>query len=71
MCGRGCLHRMLVSRSFFLPSGARARHRHSCRISPEAYNSGHQAYKTRCSGLGEIALVAAIGLHALMGSGSS
>jgi succinate dehydrogenase / fumarate reductase cytochrome b subunit len=37
------------------------------RISPEAYNSVINAYKTPLLGLGEIALVAAIGLHALNG----
>jgi len=37
------------------------------RISPEAYNSVINEYKTPLLGLGEIALVAAIGLHALNG----
>jgi succinate dehydrogenase / fumarate reductase, cytochrome b subunit len=37
------------------------------RISPEAYNVVIGAYKTPIMGLGEIALVAAIGLHALNG----
>jgi succinate dehydrogenase / fumarate reductase, cytochrome b subunit len=37
------------------------------RISPEAYNSVINEYKTPILGLGEIALVAAIGLHALNG----
>ena len=37
------------------------------RISPDAYNAVIGAYKTPIMGLGEIALVAAIGLHALNG----
>jgi len=37
------------------------------RISPEAYNAVIGTYKTPIMGLGEIALVAAIGLHALNG----
>jgi succinate dehydrogenase / fumarate reductase cytochrome b subunit len=37
------------------------------RVSPEAYNAVISAYKTPIMGLGEIALVAAIGLHALNG----
>jgi succinate dehydrogenase / fumarate reductase cytochrome b subunit len=37
------------------------------RISPEAYNSVINEYKTPILGLGELALVAAIGLHALNG----
>ena len=37
------------------------------RLSPEAYNVVINAYKTPIMGLGEIALVAAIGLHALNG----
>lgn len=37
------------------------------RISPEAYNAVIGAYKTPIMGLGEIGLVAAIGLHALNG----
>jgi len=37
------------------------------RLSPEAYNAVIGAYKTPIMGLGEIALVAAIGLHALNG----
>jgi succinate dehydrogenase / fumarate reductase cytochrome b subunit len=37
------------------------------RVSPEAYNAVIGAYKTPIMGLGEIALVAAIGLHALNG----
>jgi succinate dehydrogenase / fumarate reductase cytochrome b subunit len=37
------------------------------RLSPEAYNAVINAYKTPIMGLGEIALVAAIGLHALNG----
>lgn len=37
------------------------------RISPEAYNAVINQYKTPIMGLGEIALVAAIGLHALNG----
>lgn len=37
------------------------------RLSPEAYNIVINAYKTPIMGLGEIALVAAIGLHALNG----
>ncbi len=37
------------------------------RLSPEAYNAVISAYKTPIMGLGEIALVAAIGLHALNG----
>ena len=37
------------------------------RISPEAYNSVINEYKTPILGLGEIALVAAIGFHALNG----
>ena len=37
------------------------------RISPEAYNAVIGEYKTPIMGLGEIALVAAIGLHALNG----
>lgn len=37
------------------------------RLSPEAYNVVIGAYKTPIMGLGEIALVAAIGLHALNG----
>jgi succinate dehydrogenase / fumarate reductase cytochrome b subunit len=37
------------------------------RVSPEAYNAVINAYKTPIMGLGEIALVAAIGLHALNG----
>jgi succinate dehydrogenase / fumarate reductase, cytochrome b subunit len=37
------------------------------RVSPEAYNAVIGTYKTEIMGLGEIALVAAIGLHALNG----
>jgi succinate dehydrogenase / fumarate reductase, cytochrome b subunit len=37
------------------------------RVSPEAYNAVINTYKTPLMGLGEIALVAAIGLHALNG----
>ncbi len=37
------------------------------RVSPEAYNIVINTYKTPLMGLGEIALVAAIGLHALNG----
>lgn len=37
------------------------------RISPEAYNAVINTYKTPIMGLGEIALVAAIGLHGLNG----
>ena len=37
------------------------------RVSPEAYTAVIGAYKTPIMGLGEIALVAAIGLHALNG----
>lgn len=37
------------------------------RISPEAYNAVIGTYKTPIMGLGECALVAAIGLHALNG----
>ena len=37
------------------------------RISPEAYNAVIGTYKTPIMGLGELALVAAIGLHALNG----
>ena len=37
------------------------------RVSPEAYNVVIGAYKTPIMGLGEVALVAAIGLHALNG----
>lgn len=37
------------------------------RLSPEAYNAVINTYKTPIMGLGEIALVAAIGLHALNG----
>ncbi|MGV8884483.1 MAG: succinate dehydrogenase, cytochrome b556 subunit [Microbacteriaceae bacterium] len=37
------------------------------RLSPEAYNAVIGTYKTPLMGLGEIALVAAIGLHALNG----
>ena len=37
------------------------------RVSPEAYNAVIGTYKTPIMGLGEIALVAAIGLHALNG----
>ena len=37
------------------------------RVSPEAYNAVIGAYKTPIMGLGEIALVAAIGLHARNG----
>ncbi|MGL4338883.1 MAG: succinate dehydrogenase, cytochrome b556 subunit [Rhodoglobus sp.] len=37
------------------------------RVSPEAYNAVINQYKTPVMGLGEIALVAAIGLHALNG----
>ena len=37
------------------------------RVSPEAYNAVIDQYKTPVMGLGEIALVAAIGLHALNG----
>lgn len=37
------------------------------RVSPEAYNAVISTYKTPVMGLGEIALVAAIGLHALNG----
>jgi succinate dehydrogenase / fumarate reductase cytochrome b subunit len=37
------------------------------RVSPEAYNAVIGAYKTPIMGLGEAALVAAIGLHALNG----
>ncbi|MBG6055976.1 succinate dehydrogenase / fumarate reductase cytochrome b subunit [Salinibacterium sp. CAN_S4] len=37
------------------------------RVSPEAYNAVINQYKTPIMGLGEIALVAAIGLHALNG----
>ncbi|MBO9578956.1 MAG: succinate dehydrogenase, cytochrome b556 subunit, partial [Microbacteriaceae bacterium] len=36
-------------------------------VSPEAYNAVIGAYKTPIMGLGEIALVAAIGFHALNG----
>jgi len=37
------------------------------RVSPEAYNAVIDTYKTPIMGLGEIALVAAIGFHALNG----
>ncbi len=37
------------------------------RLSPEAYNAVIGTYKTPIMGLGELALVAAIGLHALNG----
>ncbi|HWH98165.1 MAG TPA: succinate dehydrogenase, cytochrome b556 subunit [Pseudolysinimonas sp.] len=37
------------------------------RVSPEGYNAVIGAYKTPIMGLGEIGLVAAIGLHALNG----
>jgi succinate dehydrogenase / fumarate reductase cytochrome b subunit len=37
------------------------------RVSPEAYNVVINTYKTPIMGLGELALVAAIGLHALNG----
>jgi len=37
------------------------------RLSPEAYNAVIGTYKTPVMGLGETALVAAIGLHALNG----
>jgi succinate dehydrogenase / fumarate reductase cytochrome b subunit len=37
------------------------------RVSPEAYNAVLNTYKTPLMGLGEIALVAAIGLHGLNG----
>lgn len=37
------------------------------RVSPEAYNAVINTYKTPIMGLGELALVAAIGLHALNG----
>jgi succinate dehydrogenase / fumarate reductase cytochrome b subunit len=37
------------------------------RVSPEAYNAVIGAYKTPIMGIGEVALVAAIGLHALNG----
>ncbi len=37
------------------------------RVSPEAYDTVIGAYKTPIMGLGEIGLVAAIGLHALNG----
>jgi succinate dehydrogenase / fumarate reductase cytochrome b subunit len=37
------------------------------RVSPEAYNAVIGTYKTPIMGLGEIALVAAIGLHGLNG----
>lgn len=37
------------------------------RLSPEAYNTVINAYKTPIMGIGEIALVAAIGFHALNG----
>jgi len=37
------------------------------KVSPEAYNAVIGAYKTPIMGLGEIALVAAIGFHALNG----
>lgn len=37
------------------------------RLSPEAYNAVIGAYKTPIMGIGEVALVAAIGLHALNG----
>ena len=37
------------------------------RLSPEAYDAVIGTYKTPIMGLGEIALVAAIGLHALNG----
>ena len=37
------------------------------RVSPEAYNAVINTYKTPIMGLGETALVAAIGLHALNG----
>ena len=37
------------------------------RLNPEAYNTVIDAYKTPIMGLGELALVAAIGLHALNG----
>jgi succinate dehydrogenase / fumarate reductase cytochrome b subunit len=37
------------------------------RVSPEAYDAVIGAYKTPIMGLGEIGLVAAIGLHALNG----
>ena len=37
------------------------------RLSPEAYNAVINSYKTPIMGIGEIGLVAAIGLHALNG----
>lgn len=37
------------------------------RVSPEAYNAVIGAYKNPIMGLGEVVLVAAIGLHALNG----
>lgn len=37
------------------------------RVSPEAYNAVIGTYKNPIMGLGEVALVAAIGLHALNG----
>ena len=37
------------------------------RVSPEAYNAVIDTYKNPIMGLGEVALVAAIGLHALNG----
>ncbi|MBX9472661.1 succinate dehydrogenase, cytochrome b556 subunit [Microcella sp.] len=37
------------------------------RVSPEAYNAVIGAYKTPIMGLGEVALVGAIGFHALNG----
>jgi succinate dehydrogenase / fumarate reductase, cytochrome b subunit len=37
------------------------------RLSPEAYNAVINSYKTPIMGLGEIALVAAVGLHGLNG----
>jgi succinate dehydrogenase / fumarate reductase, cytochrome b subunit len=37
------------------------------RLSPEAYNAVINTYKTPIMGLGEIALVAAVGLHGLNG----
>jgi len=37
------------------------------RLSPESYNAVINTYKTPIMGLGELALVAAIGLHALNG----
>lgn len=37
------------------------------RVSPEAYNAVINTYKNPIMGLGEVALVAAIGLHALNG----